>query len=359
MCLLHIKELLSRWWLLALLLICQIAFGYMGSYVMSERPPALRIAVFSYDESGIYSRFMDFLAEIPELEAVETASAGEALGMAADRKALAAVIIPDGLRGRLLGDGAGSVLFYPSPGENSGLAAKEYVIAAVLKLRAEERFGAEMMALGITPPDIGRDSSPILTVSYDGPPLTFDPFAVTPGFGVPAIFMLLLAFYSASAMPGVDMKRLAARGSQALIRSYISAASALLMVFATLSAVYLAVGSALYGGAPGLDVKASFLALCAYCTAAGGAIAAFGARRHATWILMPWIVANMTIGGGIWGLSFAPGPMRPFLPVAYFIEGCAGHAGSIARLWACAAMLAAAALLALAWRGRRRRQTAA
>jgi hypothetical protein len=348
----HIKELLSYRWLLILLIICQTGFGYMASYVLSERPPALRIAVFSDDESRVYAEFMDFLSEIPELSVVVTDTAAEAMEMARDQRVLAAILIPDDFSERISGSGADSVIFHPSPGTDAGLVAKEYIVAAVLKLRAEEQFRSEMTALGAYTPELEQDFTPVLTVSYEGPPLTYDPLSLTPGFGAPAIFVLLLTFYGASIMPGTDMKRLTARGSQALIRDFFSAAFALLSVWAVLTFICLGSGVLLYGKAPELNVILSFAALCVYCAAASGLIAALGLRRQAVWILLPWLILNMTAGGAIWGLALAPPFMKPFLPIAFFLEGCAAYTGSINSLWLSATAMSALSVFALLWRSR-------
>jgi hypothetical protein len=343
----HLKPLLRRRILLLLLLACQILFAYMSAGALSERQPELRLAVWREDQSAASARFLTSLKAIPALSVTESASIAEAEILLENRKVLGLVIIYDGLEDRLAANKGAFVSFVPAPGTNAGRVVGKYAAAAAVALQAEQRFQNELAALGATPPSLRAGVARVLSVAYDGPPVLQDAFSVTPPYGTPAIFILPAAVYAALTLTGPDRRRIVMRGRRALAMDCFGGFLAVFSVCALLLAAYFLSGFLIYGVPPGQSAPGAFVALALYSVALGGLVAALGLRRAAVWLFLPWLLANISLGGALWGVAVSNPLIAPLLPVRYALYGCAGHAEYSVRLLLLALLLLACALCVL------------
>jgi hypothetical protein len=349
-CVSHLKPLLRRWPLLLLLLACQVLFAYMSAGVLSERRPALRLAVWSEEQSPAAGQFLESLERIPELSVTETKGLAEGKDLLEKRRVLGLVVIEAGLEDRIASNDGAFVSFIPAPGTNAGRVAGKYAAAAAVALQAEQRLRNALAALGAEAPSLRAEAEEVLSVAYDGPPLLQDAFASVPGYGTPAIFVLSIAVYAALTLAGPDRRRVVMRGRAALAMDYFGGFFAVSFVCALLLAAYFLSVFLLYGLPADRNAMCAFAALGLYCVALGGLIAALGLRKAAVWLFLPWLLANISLGGALWGVAFSNPVVAPLLPVRHALYGCAGDAEHVCRLLSLAFLAMAFSLCLLCFR---------
>ncbi|MDR0570987.1 MAG: ABC transporter permease [Clostridiales Family XIII bacterium] len=326
--LLRVKEILARWPLLLLLAACQILFAYMASFAMGDRTPELRLALFSEDKGEVAARFAESLGAVPALTVVVAGSEEEARRLAREQKVLGAVIIRDGMEARVA-RGREAVRLVPARMANADRVVREHVALALVELRARWRLLRELDALGGEPTEAAAAGEAPLSVVYEGPPSVWEPSEITPGYGLPALFVLILALQGAFMMPGPDRRGLVLCGRRGALRDYAACMAALFSVWAVVLALFFVSAWRIYGVAAGSGAVGAFAALCFYCAALGGALAALGLRKAAAWIFVSWMFMNMTLGGGLWGMPFSVPVLRPFLPLEQVLGACAGTGGAL------------------------------
>jgi hypothetical protein len=328
---LHLKRILTLWPFLILIIICQVAFGFLSSFALRDQSPQLILAVYTEDHGDSYVRFKQNLEAIPELALVETDSEASAKRLAESQQALGAVIIDKDLKSRVT-KGRNAVRFIPAPGSSGGLVVKEHVAAAIVALRAEDRYRREIEGLGGTTVDLQSVYEPVLSVEYLGPPLLASQSGLTPEYGLPALFVLILTLLGALSLPGPDSKRTLLQGSVSLITDFFSGIAALLTLEVFILSIFFLSCHFIYDAPPTITAIFSFAALSFYCVTFGGLIAALRLRRLAVWIFIPWLLLNMTLGGGLWGISFSNSVTRFLLPLAPALTGSMGYYSSVVYL---------------------------
>ena len=332
---LHIKRILTMWPLLVLILICQIGLGYLASFALRDQTPQLILAVYTEDKGDSFTRFKESLAAIPELTLIEADSEAAVKKMARRQEVLGAVIIDKDLNARIT-KGRNAVRFVPSPGSAGGRVVKEHVAAAVVALKAEDSYRREIRGLGGEAADLRSVYEPVLTVKYDGPPLLINTSSFSPGYGIPALFILILSLFGALTLPGPDSRRALLKGVASLFKDFVSGMAALLTLGAFILSAFFISCRFLYDAPPSLVAIVSFAALCIYCVSFGALIAALNLRKIAVWIFIPWLLLNMTLGGGLWGIPFSAPIVGLFLPITQVLLGCEGYLFGIINLSAAA-----------------------
>jgi hypothetical protein len=199
-----------------------------------------------------------------------------------------------------------SVLLYPAPGIADVSVVKEHLAAAFVVLRGEILLGEKLNILGVdleSRSDEWRSQDPILVLEYSGPKVQSQPFSIPPAYGIPALFLLLSLLHAAQAVPGVDSKRILAQGGMALARSASMSLLPLWLSWFFLVAIY-SIGMKLFFSVS-LDAQTfiSLLGLSFYSISLGGLLAICGKRHLAPWLFVPWLLLNMTIGGGLWNVG--------------------------------------------------------
>jgi hypothetical protein len=329
------KRILMLWPFLVLIIICQIVFGFLASFALRDQSPQLILAVYTEDHGDSFMRFKQGLEAIPELSLIEVDSEELAKQMTENQKVLGAVIVDKDLKSRIT-KGRNAVRFIPAPGSSGGLVVKEHVAAALVALRAEDRYRREIEDLGGTAVDLQSVYEPVLSVEYIGPQLLANNSGLTPGYGVPALFILIMTLFGALTLPGADSKRTLLHGGISLIMDFFSGIAALLTLGVFTISIFFFSCYFMYDVTPTLPAIFAYVSLSFYCAAFGGLIAALGLKRIAVWIFIPWLLLNMTLGGGLWGVSFLTPVTRLFLPLEQVLICCAGNASAVVYLVAVA-----------------------
>jgi hypothetical protein len=256
---------------------------------------------------------------------IKAADLAEGEAFLEERRVLGLIVISSGLEARLASNDGAFVSFIPARGTNAGRVVGKYAAAAAVALKTEQRYRDEFAAVGAGAPPLRAGAEHILSVSYDGPPLLQDAFALTPGYGTPAVFVLLIALYAALTLAGPDRRRIVMRGPNALILDYFGGFLAVFSVCALLLSGYFLSGFFIYGALPDRNAVGAFVALALFSIALGGLAAALGLRRVSVWLFLPWLLVNAALGGALWGVAFSHPLVAPLLPVRHALYACAGQ----------------------------------
>jgi hypothetical protein len=341
--------------MIVLVVVCQLVLGQLSSAALGGHPPKLSFAL-AVEGAGEYAkRFERSVMASQEFEVIRVSPDESDEKVFGNNSIQCIVTVPEYFDERVERGEKGAVVIVPAPGIADISALNEYIAAEIMSLRAGILLGGSLRQLGVPDGEIDEhvaNEVPLIETEYDGPPAEGMPLDAPPRYGVPALFLLLAFLFAAHSVPGRDTKRIAAFGSGAMRRGYMSGMASALALWTAAVAFYALCMRAIYGAAIPGAVFAALLAAAWYACALGGLLAMSGRRVLAAYIFVPWLLANMTLGGGLWGnIPWHPA-LAPLLPVsaAANAAGAAGGLDKAAVLFAAAGVVVLAGVLA----GRRR-----
>jgi hypothetical protein len=306
--------------LLLLVVVVQLVLGRIAAVALTEERPELKIAVAVEGESPLSERYLAALQEIEGLTVIEVELQmdREAVFRRHDPQALAVVRADFAER---LEQGLGeAVLFYPAPGIADTSALEELLLTEIVLLRGEFRLAQTLADLGV-PPEEGREATlaeadPILILQYEGPAPPTTPLSIPPAWGVPALFLLLPFLHAAQIVPGKDSVRIRLKSAPVRRGAYLCSLASLWLAWGAVVACYLLGMFIFYRLKVAVPIALTFFLLACYSTFLGSIPARLGRRDLASLFFVPWLLLNMTVGGGLWNTGFT-GPLTAvLLPVS-------------------------------------------
>ena len=317
----YIKQVLFHWPLLLLLVIFQLFLGRISSVALGERTPEIVVAVCQQSPGEYADRYMEALCQIHEIELVKVAYPVNMETVFNDHSLQGLLLIPDYFDEYLLAGKSYSAIFYAAPGIADSALIEEYLTVEIALIRADIILQQQLElhdpgGVSAAPYMAGLDD--ILTIEYEGPPLQgMQPFAFPPAYGVPALFLFLAFLHACQIAPGRDTRRIMLRGSQMLAKCALACTLVLWAVWATLVILY-AIGLFLFFHILiDAGTLCALICLSSYAVFAGTILSATGKRAWANPIFLAWLLANMTFGGGLYGLLVNIHPaLYPVLPVS-------------------------------------------
>lgn len=320
---LNVKMMIPRLPLLLLLVALQLILGQIAAVALSDRTPALRIAVFQEESDALSDRYLNALRELPELELVELGSLEEKEKIFTGGTVQGLLVIPEYFDDYLTKGKNRAVQFSPAPGVTDVSLPVEYLLTEILAIRSDLLLDAELEKMNIPRDEIPDEpvyDDPILILEYDGPPVQKQPFLIPPVFGVPALFLLLAFLHAVQTVPGRDNRRILMRGESKLTKAALVSMLALGLIWMVLICLYAAGMFLFYEVRVPVPVFGALAGLALYAIALGGAVAVSGKRHWGTWIFIPWFLLNMTIGGGLWNASMKTPLLTPLVPVSAIVR---------------------------------------
>jgi hypothetical protein len=321
MALIFLKSLASRIPALALIVALMLVLGQISAIALDETEPALRIAICQESDSDLAEKFVQTLYGVPNMDIVRLENFEDKDDLFRKEYVQGIVLVPQSFEENLK-NGKSSVSYYTAPGITDVSAVSELIAGAILDFRIEMQYEDKLSDLGINASemDIGQEETdPILSFVYDGPLLSETLEVIPPAFGVPSLFMLMAFLQAASSVFGSDMNRVKLRGRKALISSALIGIIVQYAYWAAAIFLYVLGLQVVFGIAVEMPVLLSLLGLAFYANSLGGFVAFIGLRRYSTVLFIPWLLLNMTFGGGLWN-AIAIGNATAILPVSAVIR---------------------------------------
>jgi hypothetical protein len=309
----------SQRYLLPLFLVVvllQVVLGQASSYVLSDRQPPLSLAVQQLGSDETSDELVAQLKETGALKIIEIDSASstdEALGR---ERVQGLLVIPEEF-GELLNNGRRSpVVFYPAPGITNQDFATEQIAGAIVQLKARHALNVALQEIGAE--QYGGNSvetSDLLDVVYEGPLLQGTTQDTTVVYGVSALLILLAYLHAALTVPTREDKQLLVHGRRAFVRQLLLSLLVVWIVWAVVIALFFAITALLSGVAPNMSVFSGFVVIMLYTSLLAALIAQFTGRHVASWVFLPLLLLNMTLGGGLWAKIVVSPLLAPLVPV--------------------------------------------
>jgi hypothetical protein len=331
---LQLKAAALRCPLLIFLVVCQLVLGQMSANALSARAPQFRLAVMngaeavSGETSGeLADAYVKSLQQSPELEIilVDASDSSDKVFRENDVQGLA-VLDPDFDNIVRTGE-SDAVKLYPAPGITDVTILTEYLSSAVVIQIANLMLEEQLVKDGIAPGSVTKavkNAEPILVLDYNSPEDAGLPLSAPPVYGVPALFLLLAFLHAAFIVPGRDTKRACLGDGRRLRRAFLSAQLVVWLTWITVTLLYLGGMWLFYHTAPRLSVFIALAGLAVFASSLGGLVAMTGKRTAAVWIFVPWLLLNMTLGGGLWTSAPMPAPLQILLPVSLMAKSASG-----------------------------------
>ena len=343
----HLKNACRALPLLIFVLACQLLLGQMSSNAISGKKPDMKIAVSSEDSGDLTDLYIGALSRIQGLDIVGVDTPAQMQDIFDDYSFIGFVEIPEYFTDHIVQGKSRAIIFYPAPGVTDTTEVEEYLTTELAILRTRLLLDRALSSLGAPPAEPMEDTAewdPILTLSYYGPNEP-QPFFDAPGYGVPALFLLLAFLHSANTVTGLDNRRAIMRGN--VLRPFLAGLIPIWLVWGLLVLAYLLGMRVFYDISVDSQTSAAFFALALYSASLGGLLAMTGHRSRASLFFVPWFLLNMTLGGGLWGGGVRIPLLAPLLPVSQVLSSSSdgGFAGTLPLLLCAALCLIVSALL--------------
>ena len=342
----HLKTACRALPLLIFVLVCQLLLGQMSSNAISGKKPEMKIAVSKQDDGDLTERYIGALSRIEGLDIVEVGASTQMQNIFDDYSFIGFVEIPEYFTDYMLQGKSRAISFYPAPGVTDTTEIEEYLMTELAILRTRLILDRALSSLGAPPAEpmeATAEWEPILTLSYSGPNEP-QPFFDAPGYGVPALFLLLAFLHSANTVMGLDNRRAVMRGN--VLRPFLAGLIPIWLVWGLLVSAYLLGMRAIYDITVDLQTSAAMFALALYSASLGGLLAMTGHRARASLLFVPWFLLNMTLGGGLWGGGVCAPLLAPLFPVSQVLASSnEGFAGACPLLLCTALCLLVSAVL--------------
>jgi hypothetical protein len=237
------------------------------------------------------------------------------------------VVLPESFDRRVVEENHDIVTLIPAPGIANISAIHEMIADEILTVKSGMLLQEALDQLGVPEQEINnrvKSTAPLITPRYEGPPTNGLPLEAPPYYGVPALFLLLAFLFAAQAGPGRDNRRIACTGENRMLRSYLSGCAAMILTWLAGVVLYVACMKMFYGVLVPLPAVAALTAEAWYASALGSLLAVTGRRNLAAYFFVPWLLVNMTMGGGLWhNWAWSPA-LAPVFPVSAVVNAAGG-----------------------------------
>jgi hypothetical protein len=334
--------------LIVMIVACQLVLGQISSTALGERPLKLSFAI-DVQGAGEYSRrFERDMMASPDFTVISIGPDETEQEVFEKGTVQCLVRAPEYFDERIRNGEDGAVTIIPAPGIANLSAINEYIAAEIISIRSGILLSDALNQLNVPKRDIDEQvgsSFPLIVPEYDGPPTEGLPFETPPRYGVPALFLLLAFLLAAQNTPGIDNRRIVLAGRRAMRRSYLYGSLSMLLLWAAAVSLYVLCMKLLYDVALPISVLFALLMAAWYAGSLGGVLAATGKRNLAAAFFVPWLLVNMTLGGGLWSNAPLSPALAPLLPVSAVVGAANGGVETFAPLIAATGAALIAGLL--------------
>lgn len=139
--------------------------------------------------------------------------------------------------------------------------------------------------------------------------------------GILSLFMLIAVLYGTSFIPGPDSRRLRMYRRSTLVKNQSAALLSLTLLWLTELLIFLSAMKVLFPGAFSVNQALLLLIVLCYSLSLSLLVVNLGLRNIAVFLFVPWLILNMTLGGGLWNVPTNLMWTYPLLPVAMALDG--------------------------------------
>lgn len=330
------KELIRFAPALLVITILQCVMGQLAAVALNERDPEMNVGYYIEKHTSATARYIEGLSATPGISLTAAETMHERGELFSTGSIQAFVLINESFD-RSISDGISpAVTLFRAPGVSDFTLLKGHLTNQWMILRTEALAAPFLGDNYIIPPqnpDKWENSVPVISLVYEGPLLQNQLFITPPAFGIPALLLLLSFLHSAGFAAGSDKAMWKMKGHRTLGMGTLISILSVFIFWGCSTLLYVLFMRVFYKiSVPG-SVVAALLGLVIYVVSAGGLLAFFGGRRFAAWVFVPFLLLNMTVGGGLWNAAAMDMLIPVVLPVSAVLSSATGSWAGSFVLW--------------------------
>lgn len=334
---LQCKELFRFLPVLIALALLQCVLGQMAAVSLRQRSPEINVGYFVEKHSYKTERYLTGLMSLTDVNMIEADDISDREELFNTGKIQAFVVLLESFDSSLVTEYNPVIRFYRAPGATGLSIIEGHLVNQWLLLRTEElaaSYLGEDYELVVKSLDAAKNETPVVSLEYEGPLLQDLPYVTPPAFGIPALFLLLAFLHSASFAVGRDRARWQMRGRTVSGAGTLLSMLTMFLFWGSSVMLYVLGMWVIYQITVPVSVICALPGLAAYAISAGGLLAYYGKRQASAWIFVPWLLLNMTIGGGLWNAAEMEILLPVLLPVSAVLSSGTGNWSGAGVLWA-------------------------
>lgn len=320
----YAKQLTPHIAVILLIALGQLAAGKMNQLFIGSATPPAAIDVYVENETSLTQALMTKLKDIPDFTVREIPVLSEKNLKTENIQGI--LVIPETFD-EALQEGEDEVVeILVASGIQDTTAISEAISTSLIQLRSEllldEVLEKNQLSLKVKEQEI--DPALLLNIQY----VNADEQVVLAdsglSIGILALFVLIAMLYGNSFLPGFDSRRLRLYSFGNLIKCQgLAMANLLLLWVLEIGVFWLGVHFVLEESLRAVDVPL-LLAVLIYTLSLSLLLVNLGLRHIVSFLFVPWLLLNMTLGGGLWNVASTQLWLQPILPVAMALNGHLG-----------------------------------
>lgn len=320
--LIYLKNMKIIWLIISLLLLAQLLSTKMSLNFTHQLKTVTNIEVINYDKGKESTRYLKELSQNTQLSFIEqkNQSFKDKLTIPSQGR----LVINENFS-RDLHQGNQKVMdFYLASGAQNVGPIRENLALPLLLMNAEETFNERQSKFNSSTSNESLAAHDLFQVEFH----TLDNGLIqgngngnktTIPIYLAALFLLIFILMTTHYLPGMDQRRFRFYGIKNLFRQQFLVLTILLIAGITLITSFLYLIPFLV---PFELMNTSFLFLFGillYSLSISFFLINLGLRQFTLFLFIPWFILNMTLGGGLWGVTSLAPLLKLILPISLVI----------------------------------------
>lgn len=345
----YAKQLLPHSLIILLIVVGQLAISRMNQLFVNSTIPPTALEVYVAKESKLTDTLLNKLEKVPEISLKKVSSLDESDLKTKDIQGI--LVIPKNFDEALKADQHKIVKVLIANGIQDTTAINEAVSTNLIQMKSELLLDDSLTKNHISltkdeQTDLADDL--LLEVQYVNGQSRRSLGSNRLSIGIITLFILVAVLYGSSFLPSLDSRRLRMYAPVSLVKNQSAAMMDLLLLWSLEIGLFLVgVKFLLKTTLPTEDILLLFGVLV-YALSFSLLLVNIGLRELVSFLFVPWLILNMTLGGGLWNVPTTLSWLHPLLPVAMALN----H--ELVMLLSCTGIFLAASGIILWWKSTKR-----
>ncbi|MDH6363599.1 hypothetical protein M2139_000716 [Enterococcus sp. PF1-24] len=309
----YLKQLRFHFLIILVIVAAQLAISHMNQLFLNSNTPPTALEVYVQEPSKASQQLINKLQEKNQvtIQQVKTLD----LTDLKTENIQGILIIPATFAEDLLTDKEKIIELQLAPGIQDATAIKELISTNLIQLKAEQLLSEnlEKQALTVKKSQI----APELLINIDYVDQVHGSLNKQKlPLSISSVLFLVVVLYGISFIPSLENRRLQMYSLKNLVKCQALAVFSLLILWLTALSLFLLGANFFLQADYGVNQLLLLLALLFYTFSLSWFIVNLGGQKIASFLFIPWLLLNMTLGGGLWNMPTSQTWLQPFLPVA-------------------------------------------
>lgn len=318
----YAKQLLPHFLVILLLVAGQLATSRMNQLFVNSSIPPTALEVYVEKDTEMTDKLMKKLKEVPEISVKQV----KQLDMhdLQTKNIQGILVVPKTFDEKLIADKEEIVEIFVASGIQDTTSIKEAVSTNLIQMRGELllKDSLEESKIDLTEEEqAGLAEDLQLKVQYVNGENRANLGTKSLSIGIITLFILISLLYGNSFLPSFDTRRLQMYSLRSLLKSQGAVMVDLLLLWGLEIGLFLAGVKVIFDTTLPVGDIELMVAVLVYCMSFSLLLVNLGLRNIVSFLFVPWLILNMTLGGGLWNVPTSFDWLHVILPVAMALNG--------------------------------------